>query len=71
MSCFLQIFKAQNIFEIKLVEVEDYNSTNQDPPIPKMTSKRGFLLTLKTCQAKLASLRLNEKNFAHEPCMLF
>ena len=37
MSCFLLIFKAQNIFEIKLVEVGDYNSTNQDP-IPKMTS---------------------------------
>ena len=42
MSCFLQIFKAQNIFEIKLVEVGDYNSTNQDPPKPKMTSKGDF-----------------------------
>ena len=42
MSCFLQIFKAQKIFEIKLVEVEDYNSINQDPPIPKMTSKGDF-----------------------------
>ena len=42
MSCFLQIFKAQNIFEIKLVEVGDYNSTNQDPQIPKMTSKGDF-----------------------------
>ena len=31
MSCFLQTFKAQNIFEIKLVEVGDYNGTNQDP----------------------------------------
>ena len=31
MSCFLQIFKAQNIFEVKLVEGGDYNSTNQDP----------------------------------------
>ena len=42
MSCVLQIFKAQNIFEIKLVEVRDYNSTNQDPPIPKTTSKGYF-----------------------------
>ena len=42
MSCFLQIFKVQIIFEIKLVEVGDYNSTNQDPPIPKMTSKEDF-----------------------------
>ena len=42
MSCFSRIFKAQNIFEIKLVEVEDYNSTNQDPQIPKMTSKGDF-----------------------------
>ena len=31
MSCFLQILKAQNFFEIKLVEAGDYNSTNQDP----------------------------------------
>ena len=36
-------FKAQNIFEIKLVEIGDYNSTNQDPAIPKMTSKGDFL----------------------------
>ena len=35
-------FKAQNIFEIKLVEVADYNSTSQDPPTPKMTSKGNF-----------------------------
>ena len=42
MSWFLQIFKAQTIFEIKLVEVGDYNSTNQDPLIPKMTSNRNF-----------------------------
>ena len=42
MSCFLQLFKAQNIFEIKLVEVTEYNSANQDPPIPKMTSKGDF-----------------------------
>ena len=42
MSCFLQIFVAQNIIKIKLVEVVDYNSTNQDPPIPTMTSKWGF-----------------------------
>ena len=42
MSCFLQIFKAQNIFEIKLVEVVDYNSTNQDLPLPKMISKGDF-----------------------------
>ena len=42
MSCFLQIFKAQSIFEIKLVEVGDYNNTNQDPPIRKMTSKEDF-----------------------------
>ena len=44
MSCFLQIFKAQNIFEIKLVETGDYNNTNQNPPIPKMTSKGDFPL---------------------------
>ena len=43
MSCFLQIFKAQKIFEIKLVEVGNYNSTNQDPLLPKMTSKGDFL----------------------------
>ena len=43
MSCFLLIFKAQNIFEIKLVEVRNYNNTNQDPPIPNMTSKGDFL----------------------------
>ena len=42
MSYFLQVFKAQNVFEIKLVEVGDYNSTNQDPQIPKMTSKVDF-----------------------------
>ena len=42
MSCFLQIIKAQNIFKIKLVEVGDYNSTNQDPPTPKLTLKRYF-----------------------------
>ena len=42
MSDFLQIFKAQNIFEIKLVEVGDYNSTNQDTQIPKMTFKGDF-----------------------------
>ena len=42
MSCFLQFFKAQNIFEVKLVEVGDYNSTNQYPPVPKMTSKGDF-----------------------------
>ena len=42
MSCFLQTFKAQSIFEIKLVEVGDYNSTNQDYPILKMTSKGDF-----------------------------
>ena len=66
MSCFLQIFKAQNIFEIKLVEVRDYNSTNRDPPIPKTTSK-GIFVNLKKCQAKLVLVRLNEKKFAHEP----
>ena len=66
MSCFLRIFKAQNTFEIKLVEVGDYNSTNQDPPIPKTTSK-GYFFTLKRCQAKLVLVRLNEKKFAHEP----
>ena len=60
MSCLLQIFKAQNIFEIKLVEVGDYNSTNQDLPLPKMTSKGDFPY-LKKCQAKLVSVRLNEK----------
>ena len=42
MSCFLQIFKAQNIFEIKLVEVGDYNSTNNNASVPKMTSKGYF-----------------------------
>ena len=42
MSYFLHIFKTQNIFEIKLFEVGDYNSTNQDPPVPKMTSKGDF-----------------------------
>ena len=42
MSRFLQIFEAQNIFKVKLVEVGDYNSTNQEPPIPKMTSKGDF-----------------------------
>ena len=42
MSCFLQIFKAQNTFKIKLCEVGDYNSTNQDRPIPIMTSKGVF-----------------------------
>ena len=42
MSCFLQNFKAQNIFETKLVEVVDYYSTNQDLPIPKITSKGDF-----------------------------
>ena len=42
MSWFLQIFKAQNFFEIKLVEVEDYKSTYQDPPIPKMTFNGDF-----------------------------
>ena len=59
-------FKAQNIFEIKLVEVTDYNSTNQDPLIPKMTSK-GIFLTLKKCQAKLVSVRLNEKKLRTNP----
>ena len=54
MSYFLQIFIAQNIFEIKLVEVGDYNSTNQDPPIPKLTSKGDFLFFEK-CLAKLVS----------------
>ena len=52
MSCFFQIFKAQNIFEIKLVEVGDYNIINQDPPICKMTSKGNFHYFEK-CQAKL------------------
>ena len=42
MNCLLQIFKAQNIFEIKFAEVGDYNSINQDLPIPMMTSKRNF-----------------------------
>ena len=42
MSCFLYILKAQNIFEIKLIEVGDYNSTNQDHLIPKMTSIGDF-----------------------------
>ena len=42
MSCFLQIFNAQSMFEIKLAEVGDYNSTDQNPPIPKVTSKGDF-----------------------------
>ena len=42
MSYFLQILNAQNIFEIKLVEVGDYNSTNPHPTILKMTSKGCF-----------------------------
>ena len=42
MSYFLQILKAQNIYEIILIEFEDYNSTNQDPPISKMTSEEDF-----------------------------
>ena len=44
MSYFLQILKAQNIYEIILIEVEDYNSTNLDPPISKMTSEEDFPL---------------------------
>ena len=60
-------FKAQNIFEIKLVEVGDYNNTNQDPPIPKTTSKEDFPYFEK-CQAKFVSVRLNEKKNAHKPC---
>ena len=60
MSCFLHFFKGQSIFEIKLVEVGDYNSTNQNPPVPKMTSKGDFPYFEK-CQAKLVSVRLNEK----------
>ena len=66
MSCFLQIFKAQNIFEIKLAEVGDYNGTNQEPHYLKWLLK-GFLLTLKKWQAKLVSVRLNEKKIAQEP----
>ena len=42
MSCFLQILKPKVFFEIKLVEVGDYNSTNQNHPIPKMTYKGDF-----------------------------
>ena len=42
MSCFLKTIKTQNIFEIKLVEDGDYKNTNQDPPIPIMTSKKIF-----------------------------
>ena len=52
--------KVQNIFEIKLVEVGDYNSTNQDPQYLKWLLK-GVLCTLKKCQAKW-------KKLAHEPC---
>ena len=59
MSCFLQTFKAQNIFEIKLVEVGDYNSTNQDPQYLKWLLK-GIFLTLKKFQS-------NWKKIAHEP----
>ena len=66
MSCFLQIFKAQNIFEIKLVEVKDYNSTNRDPLISNMTSKGGFPYFEK-CQAKLVSVRLNKKKLRTNP----
>ena len=39
MSFFLQIFKAQNIFEMKLVEVGDYNVLIKTPQYLKMTSK--------------------------------
>ena len=53
---FLQIFKAQNIFEIKLVEVGNYNSTNQAPQYLKWLLKRIFL-TLKKCQAKFKKIR--------------
>ena len=66
MSCFLQIFKALNVFKIKLVEVGDYNSTYQDPPIPKIVYK-GEFPNFEKCQAKLVSVRLNEKKIAHEP----
>ena len=50
--------KTQIVFEIKLVEVGDYNGTNQDPPVPKMTSKWDFPYFEK-CQAK-------RKKIAHE-----
>ena len=63
-------FESSKYFEIKLVEVGYYNSTNQDPPIPKMTSERDFPYFEKS-QAKLISVRLNEKYFAHEPCVLY
>ena len=43
------------------------NSTNQDPQIPKMTYKGDFPY-FKKLQARLVSVRLNEKKFAHEPC---
>ena len=42
-----------------MVEVWDYNSTNQDPKYLKWLLK-GIFLTLKKCQA-------NEKKIAHEP----
>ena len=62
MSCFLHIFKAQNVFEIKLVEIEDYNSLVliKTPQYLKWLLK-GIFLTLKKCQFKLVSVRLNEK----------
>ena len=37
------LIKAQNFLKVELVEVADYISTNQDPPIPKMTFKGDFL----------------------------
>ena len=51
-----------------MVEVGDYNNTNQDPQIPEMTSKGNFPY-LEKFQAKLVSVRLNETKNAHEPCI--
>ena len=45
---------------MKLFEVGDYYSTNQDPPVPKMTSKGDFPYFEK-------NVRLNEKNSRTNP----
>ena len=64
---------------MKLVEVGDYNSTNQDPPIPKLTSEGDFPYLLKKCQAKLFSVMGNFKfpkggdlvNEFGKPCSIY
>ena len=70
MSCFLLIFKAQNMFEIKLVEVADYNSTNQDHKYLTWILKGNFL-TLKKCQANWSQSGLNEEKMCTNPDITF